>query len=89
MKSPEEMKIRAAEEVAQEFPSESQAMELVRRLAEYGVKICAPRGIRESTLEDRLKYKAMYLRIQEFEKNTGHPYTAMVAFVDINEDESW
>lgn len=86
MISPEEMRIRAAEEVAQEFTSAKQAPELMRRISEYGIKICAPRGVSGSTLEDRLKYKAMYLRLKEFDQDNGEFRHEMIFFVDIDED---
>ena len=86
--SPQEMKVRAAEEVAHEFPSPKQSQELVRRLAEYGVKLGAA-GVRGTTLEDRLKYKAMYLRLKEFDAETGMNYCATVFFLEIDEDVQW
>lgn len=85
MSSPKEMMIRSAEEVAHEFPSAKQAPELMRRIAEYGVKLGAA-GVRGTTIEDRLKYKAMYLRLKEFDSETGDYRCSMIFFLEIDED---
>ncbi len=77
--------MRAAEEAAHEFRSPKQSQELVRKLAEYGV-ILSVKGVRGTTLEWRLKYKAMYLRLKEFDAETGWPYSETVFFIDIDED---
>ena len=83
--TPDEMRIRAAEEVAEEFPSSSQAQELVRKIAEFSLRLGI--GLKSTTLQERLKYKAMYLRLKEFSSEKGYPYYENVVFIEIDEDQ--
>ncbi len=85
------MKIRAAEEVAQEFPSPKQARELMRRIEEFNLRLSV--DLKSTTLEERLKYKAMYSRLKEFAWQQGDDtrppndwVLQSVVFFDIDED---
>jgi hypothetical protein len=89
--NPQEMKIRAAEEVAHEFPSPKQARELIRKIDEFSIRLSV--DIKSTTLEERLKYRAMYQRLSGFYYQIGDDCSgpnnwelASVVFIDIDED---
>lgn len=89
--NPQEMKIRAAEEVAHEFPSPKQARELIRKIDEFSLRLST--DIKSTTIEDRLKYRAMYQRLSGFYYQIGDDckppndwVLASVVFIDIDED---
>ncbi len=89
--NPQEMKIRAAEEVAHEFPSPKQARELIRKIDEFSLRLST--DIKSTTLEERLKYRAMYQRLSGFYYQIGDDMRppndwvlASVVFIDIDED---
>lgn len=90
--NPQEMKIRAAEEVAHEFPSPNQALELIRKIYEFSIRLSV--DIRATTLEGRLKYRAMYDRLTKFYYQIGDNCSGAnnwgldsVEFIDIDEEE--
>lgn len=89
--NPQEMKIRAAEEVAQEFPSPKHAREMIHKIDEFSIRLSV--DIKSTTLEERLKYRAMYQRLSGFYYQIGDDMRSpndwvleAVVFIDIDED---
>ncbi len=85
-----ELRIRAAEEVAQEFPSSKQARELIRQIEEFNIRLSV--DLKAMTLEDHLRYKAMYTRLSLFNLRRGDDIRGSndwvfesVIFLDIDE----
>lgn len=85
------MKIQAAEEVAQEFPSPNRARELIRQIEEFNLELSV--DLKSTTLEGRLRYRAMYTRLCLFNARRGDDIRGdgdwvfeAVTFLDIDED---
>lgn len=83
--NPREMKIRAAEEVAREYPSLSDAESMIRTMSAFNIKLAV--DLRSTTIEQRLRYEAMYMRLKKFALEHARPdLPARVVFLQIDED---